>query len=171
MATYGWSKTGDYKGQNGTISWKMTRWSKDTRIFVISLYDDPNESRIYVRFEDDRRNPYAVVQKESMKNQPFTESEAIAEVLKKRPEFPDKSGQTRTVEVPIGGPLGNRTNVNFKTEVQQVDEETYIVTLSKDWHLKINGKAIVSHWKYRVTKNDFRLYEFEDMDDAARLMK
>ena len=80
----------------------------------------------------------------------FTEDEAIAKVVKNHPEFPDKAGMKEDKEK-IGGPEGAKATVMFETKVEKKVENTYTVTLTKTWEMKVNGKTPVSFWKYDVT--------------------
>jgi len=63
----------------------------------------------------------------------FTQSEAIAEVIKIHSDFPSKPNRAIIKKLGTGGPSGSTAKVKFTTTVKLVEKETYLVTLTKDW--------------------------------------
>lgn len=82
----------------------------------------------------------------------FSENNAVAMVLKDHPDFPS-AGESKEVETRTGGPApGLLVKGELKTTVESTKEtDTYIVTLTKVWHQKVNGIEPKSVWKYKVT--------------------
>jgi hypothetical protein len=116
----------------------------------------------------------------AVKEEGFTENDAIAMVLKaltKGPDgepsinFPNKSGETKKVEATIGGKAGTTTNVELTTNVEKKDE-TFIVKLKKDWNVKVGNKEVVSYWEYQAnSKAGVKLLKSEDNDNLIAIIK
>ncbi len=102
---------------------------------------------------------------------PLTQAKAIAKVVEKHPGFPAEPGKVNRIEVPIGGRKGNTAKVDLTTAVEPCGRDSYIVTLTKNWNLSINGTPIVSTWKYKVNKGSVTLVESHDMDAAITIIK
>lgn len=102
---------------------------------------------------------------------PLTESNAIQQVLKEHPDFPSKAGETKMVRVPTGGPPGTTSMVEYKTTAEKTSDRKYQITLTKDWHLVVNGQKVFSYWKYNVGPDGVTLIESDDRDSLANEMK
>lgn len=114
------------------------------------------------------------------KEEGFTEIEAIAMVLKAltkgldgQPsiDFPNKSGETKKVEAPIGGKAGTTTNLELTTNVEKKEDGTFVVTLKKDWNVKVGNKEAVSYWEYQVNSKGVKLLKIEDNDNLIAIIK
>ena len=114
------------------------------------------------------------------KEEGFTENDAIAMVLKAftkglngQPsiEFPNKSGETKKVEAPIGGKAGTTTNLELTTIVEKKEDGTFVVTLKKDWNVKVGNKEAVSYWEYQVNPKGVKLLKSEDNDNLIATIK
>jgi hypothetical protein len=121
----------------------------------------------------------------------FDENDAIAMVIKQHPDFPAHLGEMITRKLPMGGPAGTTANVTFMTTCQMspalnvkagattrctfttatqpVSESTYIVTLTKDWHITVNDTPCISYWKYEVTANGAKLLKSPSEDLGAMI--
>jgi len=104
-------------------------------------------------------------------NSTFDENKAISMVVKDHPEFPSSQSDTITKKLPTGGPQGTTANVKFTTKVEKASEYTYVVTLTKDWGISVNGKYAKSYWKYNVTPNGVSLKDSIDNDYLPNTMK
>jgi len=101
---------------------------------------------------------------------PLDKIEAIKTVLKQHPEFPNSPGLVYT-RIPgqlhpyyyIDDPARPlEANEEYKTEIMQIDDESYIVTLSKSIINQPPEKATII--KYRVTADDMILISEKDID-------
>ncbi|MHB8061059.1 MAG: M56 family metallopeptidase [Ruminiclostridium sp.] len=101
----------------------------------------------------------------------LTQDEAILIVLKDHTGFPASTSDKITLKLPIGGPEGSTVNVTFATSVEEAGEKTYIVILTKDWGLTVNGTYVKSFWKYRVTSDGATLIDSVDNDALPGLIK
>ena len=101
----------------------------------------------------------------------FNEAKAIEMIVKDHTDFPSSKSKTITKRLPTGGPVGTTANVKFTTKVEKVSASTYVVTLTKDWGISVNGKYAKSSWKYNVTKNSVTPLESIDNDYLIEQMK
>ena len=101
----------------------------------------------------------------------FTESNAVQQVLKDHPDFPSKVGETKTVKTPTGGPPRTTTMVEYKTTADKTADGKYLITLSKDWHLVVNGQRVFSYWKYSVGSKGVTPIESDDRDPLPDQIK
>lgn len=99
----------------------------------------------------------------------FGESDAITYVLEEHKriveelEFPSKVGETKTVEINVGGkPPGLTIPVELTTNVEKIDEKTFYVTLTKAW--KDTGKDVISYWTYKVAPKEVFIIESQNND-------
>lgn len=60
---------------------------------------------------------------------------------------------------------------NLITTVEQINHLTYIVTLTKEWQIKINGVQPISYWRYRFFQNDITLIESKERDGMIKIIK
>lgn len=104
-------------------------------------------------------------------NNTFDEAKAISTVVKDHPDFPSSQSDTITKKLPTGGPAGATANVKFTTKVEKTAESTYVVTLTKDWGISVDGKYVKSYWKYNVTPNKIALLDSIDNDYLPNTMK
>lgn len=101
----------------------------------------------------------------------FSTSEAVSKVVSEHPDFPYNTNKAIIKKLPIGGPPGTAANVKFTTKVKSAGKEQYIVTLTKDWGITINGKYARSFWKYAVTPDSVTLMECIDNDYLPNMIK
>ncbi|WP_425800862.1 hypothetical protein ACHOLT_11845 [Desulfitobacterium sp. Sab5] len=101
----------------------------------------------------------------------FDEAKAIAIVIKDHPEFPTNPSDAVLKKLPIGGKQGAIANVKFTTKVEKDGKSTYLVTLTKEWGITVNGEYVKSFWKYDVTPNNAVLLESIDNDNLPNLIK
>ncbi|MDV3427508.1 MAG: hypothetical protein LIR50_10795 [Bacillota bacterium] len=101
----------------------------------------------------------------------FSQTEAIAVSVKNHPDFPISPNYTVIKELPIGGPSGSTAKVKFTTKVELYGKRTFLVTLTKDWGITVNGTFIKSFWKYKVTPNGIELLESVDNDYLPYIIK
>lgn len=101
----------------------------------------------------------------------FDEAKAITMVIKDHPDFPSSPSDAVSKKLPVGGKQGATANVKFTTKVEKDGESTYVVTLTKDWGITVNGEYVKSFWKYDVTPNNVILLESIDNDNLPILIK
>lgn len=101
----------------------------------------------------------------------FDEIKAVAMVIKNNPDFPSNPKDTITKKLSIGGKQNSTIDVKFATKVQKVGEDTYQVTLLKDWGITVNNKYVKSSWKYEVTPKYVLLLESEDNENLPNIIK
>lgn len=101
----------------------------------------------------------------------FSETEAIAKAVKNHPEFPTNSNDVVIKNLPYGGPQGSTVKVRFTTKVEALEKDTYLVTLTKDWGITVNGTYVKSFWKYKVTPHSTMLIESVDKDNLPSTIK
>jgi hypothetical protein len=101
----------------------------------------------------------------------LSEENAIQQVLKEHPDFPAKSGDVKTIRVPTGGEYGAAAMVDYKTNAEKTPDGKYQITLTKDWHLVVNGQTVFSYWKYMVGPDGAVLAESDDRDSLPNIMK
>ena len=101
----------------------------------------------------------------------LTELNAIEQVLKYNPDFPSKVGETKMVKMPTGGPPGTTSTVEYKTTADKTVDGKYLITLTKDWHLVVNGQKVFSYWKYSVGPDGVTLLESDDRDSLPNQIK
>ncbi|MDF2534691.1 MAG: hypothetical protein K0R18_848 [Bacillales bacterium] len=111
------------------------------------------------------------VQTSSDNKNSLTEDKAISMVIKDHPDFPSNTDDTIIKKLPTGGPPGASANVKFKTKIEKSSEDSYYVTLIKDWGINVNGTYVKSSWKYKVTTNDVHLVKKIDKDYLPGTMK
>lgn len=107
----------------------------------------------------------------TLSNNTFNEVKAISMVVKDHTDFPLSQSETLSKELPIGGPQGSTAKVKFTTKVEESSESAYVVTLTKDWGISVNGKYVKSSWKYNVTPDRVTLLESTDNDYLPSTMK
>lgn len=103
--------------------------------------------------------------------QNFDEAKAIATVIKDHPDFPSGPSDTISKKLPIGGKQGATANVKFTTKIDKAGESTYVVTLTKDWGITVNGEFVKSFWKYDVAPNNVVLLESINNDNLPNILK
>lgn len=102
----------------------------------------------------------------------FDETKAISMIIKDHADFPSNPSDTIVKKISIGGRSHtDTTDVKFMTEVQKDGESAYIVTLTKDWGITVNGKYVKSLWRYKVTPNNISLLDFIDNEDLPKIIK
>ena len=107
----------------------------------------------------------------SINTKEFSELDAISILIKNHPDFPVKPSEVITKKLPIGGPPGTTANVKFSTSLENVKQGTYMITLTKDWGITVNGKYARSFWKYKVTSSSITLTDSIDNDYLPNIMK
>lgn len=101
----------------------------------------------------------------------LTETEAIRRVLHDESDFPTKSGETKTIDVYMNSPSGGKVTAKVSTTAERLDQETYIVTFTKEWSITVDAKVISRYWKYRVTPTDSALIESKGNDELLQTIK
>lgn len=105
-------------------------------------------------------------------NNSFDENKAISKVVKYYPDFPSNPDDTFTQKIFIGGRYpGIMANVHFSTQVEKCTGSSYIVTLTKDWGITVNGTYAKSTFKYKVTPDSMISVEIIDKDDIVNIIK
>ena len=95
----------------------------------------------------------------------FSSDDAIALVLKGTSDFPTNEGEVNVIEFKTGGLYpGLNVNADFTTEIERSDDDKFLVKLTKEWNLEINGMRPISYWIYEVKPNYISLVESIDMD-------
>lgn len=100
----------------------------------------------------------------------FNSQLAITKVIKQHPEFPDHPG-TITKKLTTGGPKGSYAKVDFTTSVKKVNDTTYLVSFTKDWHMTVNGTYVKSIWRYQITPTATTTLETKDLDSLPGTIK
>lgn len=101
----------------------------------------------------------------------FSEGDAISKLNKEHPDFPTSPSEIITRQLPTGGPRGTTANVKFSISVENIEKETYKITLTKDWGITVNGTYVKSFWIYTVTPNSIVLIDNIDNDGLPNMMK
>jgi hypothetical protein len=101
----------------------------------------------------------------------FSATNAIQQVLKEHPDFPAQPGEVKTVWIPTGGMAGAAAWVDYQTAVEKTAAGNYQVTLTKDWHLTVNGRKVFSYWQYKVSPDGATLVKSDDRDSLPDTMK
>jgi len=101
----------------------------------------------------------------------FDEAQAISMVVKNHPDFPSNPSDIKMEKLSTGGPQGTTTDVKFTTTVEKEGEAAYIVTLTKDWGITVNGKDVKSSWKYSVNLDEVTTLESVDQDNLPNEIK
>jgi len=107
----------------------------------------------------------------TLSNNTFNEAKAISMVVKDHTDFPSSQYNTIIKKLPIGGPPGTIANVKFTTKAEKFSNSTYLVILTKDWGISVNGKYAKSSWKYKVTSESVTLVDSIDNDYLPNIMK
>lgn len=110
-------------------------------------------------------------QSSSITKPTFDKFAALKKVIGKHPEFPNTPNKTITKEVSVGGPLGSKQKVDLTTQVSKKQNNSYIVTLTKDWHVIMNGTDVKSIYKYEVTPTSVKVLENLNLDHLAGSIK
>jgi hypothetical protein len=104
----------------------------------------------------------------------FTEDQAIQMAMKtyngNSVNFPTTAG-TKKVEATIGGKTGTTSNLELTTKAEKKDNDTFVVTFVKDWHVKVGNKQAVSYWEYRVNSKGATLIKSEDNEKLIAIIK
>ena len=101
----------------------------------------------------------------------FDQAQAVVMVVKNHPDFPFSPSDTKIEKLPTGGPQGTTADVKFTTAVMKVGDTAYIVTLTKDWGITVNGKYVKSIWKYSVNPSKVIALESVDNDRFPMAIK
>lgn len=102
----------------------------------------------------------------------FDQQKAVAAVLDDHPEFP-LPGEVKEIETVTGGPApGSKVTGTLATAVDKMSEsDNYIVTLTKQWNLTINGQKLVGVWKYEVSPRGVQFIESKDNTVLVQTVK
>jgi hypothetical protein len=108
------------------------------------------------------------------KKEIFTEDQAIQMALKtdngSSVNFPTTPGMKK-VEATIGGKTGTTANLDLTTKAEKGDNDTFVVTFIKDWHVKVGNKEVVSYWEYQVDSKGATLLKSEDNEKLIAIIK
>ena len=98
----------------------------------------------------------------------FTEKEAIAKVLAssqldhEASNYPIKPGN-RIVRAHVSfGPNQSKIDVTYSTKSAKAGKATYIVTLTKNYNIVLNGNDIVSYQVFKATPENIEMITSED---------
>lgn len=101
----------------------------------------------------------------------YEEEKALSQVIKyhnndkssKVISFPNtiKVGETISKEVTKDDDLGNIKKIDAMATVEKKDE-SYVVTLTMDYNMTLNGEEVINFWKYEVSKDDIKLIDKND---------
>lgn len=91
----------------------------------------------------------------------FAPEEAVAKVLKLHSEFPS-AGSDKQVYEDIGGIQGHKQPVTLTTKVEKRSQLNYIVTLMKDYNLRVGDKEVIQYLVYSVEPNSIILIDKQD---------
>ncbi|NRD76567.1 hypothetical protein HPT25_03560 [Bacillus sp. BRMEA1] len=69
-----------------------------------------------------------------------------------------KSGDTISKTIQIGGKKGNTTKLDMSIRAEK-EGNNYIVTLSKNYNITVNGTKAMSSWKYEITNDSINLLD------------
>lgn len=140
-------------------------------LWPISIRQDDDISTIYVTSDDYGRTWTYDPSQPEVSHVTYDRNEAILMAIKDHPGFPASTSGKTTWKLPIGGPKGSTADVTFATSAQKTEDQIYIVTLTKDWGLTVNGTYVKSYWKYQVTPDSVTLIDSVDNDELPNLMK
>lgn len=105
---------------------------------------------------------------------PLTETEAIRMAMDARSNesdhFPLQPGMTKVKESGVGKP-GTTITVEWTTRASMSAPNQFIVTLVKDWNVRIGDRKVISRWTYEVDADAATLVESEDHDNRVALIK
>ena len=90
----------------------------------------------------------------------FTQSQAIALVLKEQSDFPSDPNKPIIRQENNGGPYGVKLPVQYSTKAEKINDTTYIVTLTIE---PVSNKKIKGYWKYKVTPESVVLIESKNL--------
>lgn len=79
-------------------------------------------------------------------------------------------GNTVSKEVPVGGPVGNKTKLDMKNSVK-TSGTNYIVTLTEDYNYVVNGTKAISYWKYEVSPDGVKLLHKSENGSIINVVK
>lgn len=69
-----------------------------------------------------------------------------------------KSGVTVSKAIQIGGKEGNTTKLDMSISAKK-DGNNYIVTLTKDYNITVNGTKAISSWEYEIANDSANLLD------------
>lgn len=81
-----------------------------------------------------------------------------------------KDGETLSKDVEIGGPIGSKAKLSQTANVV-IQNGTFIVSLTQDYHMSINNTKAINRWKYELSNTGIKLIEKEEHGNAIRIIK
>lgn len=145
-----------------------------TFLFACSSNDSRNNS-------DDFEKKQKIIKESNVNNNEFTKDDAILKVIKYHNtsddvefgyEFPIsiKENNPVTTQIDSGGRHGSKLLLKQTVEVIKNKNE-FIITLKEDYNIKIQGKDVISYWKYDVSSNNLKLIEKNEGGKAIQVIK
>jgi len=114
----------------------------------------------------------------SNRSNPFRAQEAIQKVISLHPHFPSDPNQIYHQMVYTGGPLFQdpktkkmhppEAHISLTTTVQFKGNHTFLITFTKNWHLKVNNIPVISIWAYRVTPKGYTVVKNQNRDQLPK---
>ncbi|MGD9678524.1 MAG: hypothetical protein AB7V16_09285 [Vulcanibacillus sp.] len=82
-----------------------------------------------------------------------------------------KEGDTVAKEVNIGGPSPGATVILEMTVAIEKEDDEYLVILTEDYNITVNGKDAISYWKYKVSADEIMLLDKKENGNLIRIIK
>lgn len=95
-------------------------------------------------------------------------NQAIYYVTQTKQGFPDWNGSKEVLIRTGGPPPGANVRCILETRCTSEGIGKYTITLTRTWQITINGKPVISYWKYSVAGKQVELLESQDQDDRIR---
>lgn len=118
----------------------------------------------------------------SAKSNEIKESQALDETIKFHNNSTDESNidnnfpttinsrETISKEVEIGGKYGSASTVDMSAKLEK-SEDSFIVTLTKNYNVMVGEKEAISYWKYEVSNSEVKLVDKKEDGKLVNLMK
>ncbi|MFN7250223.1 MAG: hypothetical protein ACK4M9_05450 [Anaerobacillus sp.] len=87
-------------------------------------------------------------------------------------DFPTtiKSEETVSIDIEVGGPKGNTTQLYMTVNVENKDG-SYIVTLTEDYNVTVSGTNVISYWRYEVANDKVKLLDKKEKGNLVKIIK
>jgi hypothetical protein len=59
----------------------------------------------------------------------------------------------------------------LKTKAKKKDNDTFVVTFVKDWHVKVGNKQAISYWEYQVNSIGVTILNSENNENLIAIIK
>lgn len=132
------------------------------------------------KWADDWIEKYSNVEASSAENNKLTEDEAIVRVINYHNASRDvesdydfplsiKSNEIVSKKIKIGGKYPGDGTLDMSVTIED-KPESFIVTLTENYHYVVNGTKAISYWKYEVSYNGVKLLEEKEDGNLVRLI-